>query len=60
MSRTPEARAGCARAVPASHGGIPGCSTGGHFLLRYTVEQVYDIGSTVSYTHLTLPTTERV
>lgn len=46
MSRTPEARAGCARAVPASHGGIPGCSTGGHFLLRYTVEQVYDIGST--------------
>lgn len=45
-SRTLEALAGYARAAPASRGGMPGYSTGGHFLLRYTVEQVYDSGST--------------
>ena len=41
-----EARAGYARAAPASRGGMSGYSTAGHFLLRYTVEQVYDSGST--------------
>lgn len=41
-----EARAGYARAALALRVGMPGCSTGGRFLLRYTVEQVYDSGST--------------
>mgnify|MGYP007017561069 CR=1 FL=1 len=46
VSRTPEARAGYAHAVLAPRGGMSGCSTGGRSLLRYTVEQVYDSGST--------------
>lgn len=46
MSRTPEALAGCVRASLALRGGRSGYSTGGHFLLRYTVEQVYYSGST--------------
>lgn len=45
-SRTLEARAGRVLAVLASRDGMPGYSTGGRFLLRYTVEQVYDSGST--------------
>lgn len=45
-SRTLEARAGYAHAALALRVGMPGYSTGGHFLLRYTVEQVYDSGST--------------
>ena len=44
--RTPEAHAGYVLAVPALRVGMSGCSTGGRFLLRYTVEQVYDSGST--------------
>ena len=46
MSRTLEALAGYVRAALALRGGRSGYSTGGHFLLRYTVEQVYDSGST--------------
>lgn len=46
MFRTLEALAGYVPALPALRGGMLGCSTGGRFLLRYTVEQVYDSGST--------------
>lgn len=46
MFRILEARAGYVPSVPALRGGMSGCSTGGHSLLRYTVEQVYDSGNT--------------